>query len=124
MNKNRYFKLLIRVVLILFICITAIYLFTNNTFAMIDVNSMKPSVNPVQPDVLSKAKKVLGAVQAAGSIISVIILAVIGIKIVMGSAEEKAEYKKTMVPYIIGAIILFAASNLVQMVYEIANKIN
>ena len=36
----------------------------------------------------------------------------------MGSAEEKAEYKKTMMPYIIGAALIFAASALAQVVFK------
>ena len=42
--------------------------------------------------------------------ISVIVLIVLGIKYMMGSVEEKAEYKKTLMPYIIGAGLVFAAS--------------
>ena len=48
---------------------------------------------------------------------------VIGIKYMMGSAEEKAEYKKTMLPYLIGAIILFAAVNIASYVVSIAQTI-
>ena len=47
---------------------------------------------------------------------------VIGIKYMMGSAEEKAEYKKTMIPYLIGAVLLFAAVNLATYIYGIAEK--
>ena len=36
----------------------------------------------------------------------------------MGSAEEKAEYKKTMMPYIVGAALIFAASALAQVIYQ------
>jgi len=55
---------------------------------------------------------ILGIIQVVGTIIAVGVLMVIGIKYMMGSAEEKAEYKKTMLPYLIGAIILFAAVNI------------
>ncbi len=41
----------------------------------------------------------------------------------MGSAEERAEYKKTLFPYFIGAILIFAATSLAQMVYTWASKI-
>ena len=50
------------------------------------------------------------------------ILMVLGIKYMMGSAEEKAEYKKTMIPYLIGAVLLFAAVNLATYIYGIAEK--
>ena len=41
----------------------------------------------------------------------------------MGSAEEKAEYKKTMIPYLVGAILIFAASNLASMIYGFASTV-
>ena len=48
---------------------------------------------------------------------------VLGIKYMMGSAEEKAEYKKTFIPYIIGAVLLFAASAFASQLYSWANSI-
>lgn len=71
----------------------------------------------------SIGKKIIGMVQAIGSIISVLILVILGIKYMMGSAEEKAEYKKTMIPYLIGAVLIFAASNIAQMVYSFAKDL-
>ena len=68
-------------------------------------------------------QKILGIVQVVGSIVAVIALAVLGIKYMMGSAEEKAEYKKTFIPYIIGAVLVFAASNLASMIYNFAQDI-
>ena len=53
---------------------------------------------------------VLGVVQALGVSISVIILTFIGIKYMIGSAQEKAEYRKSMIPYLIGAALLFSIS--------------
>lgn len=37
---------------------------------------------------------------------------ILGIKYMMGSAEERANYKRSMIPFVIGAILLFAAVNL------------
>ncbi len=61
--------------------------------------------------------KYIGIVQAIGSIASVGALVVIGIKYMLGSAEEKAEYKSTMIPYIIGCILVFMASTIVGAIY-------
>ena len=69
-------------------------------------------------------QQVLGIVQVVGSIAAVIVLVVLGIKYMMGSAEEKAEYKKTMIPYIIGAVFIFAATNLASMIYGWATSIS
>ena len=70
----------------------------------------------------SIGKKIIGMVQAIGSIIAVLMLVVLGIKYMMGSAEEKAEYKKTMIPYLIGAVLIFAASQIAGMVYNFASN--
>ena len=51
------------------------------------------------------------------------VLVVLGIKYMIGSAEEKAEYKKTMIPYIIGAILVFAASAIASIVMGISKNI-
>ena len=38
----------------------------------------------------------------------------------IGSVDERAEYKKTLLPYVIGAGLVFAASSIAQIVYNIA----
>ena len=67
--------------------------------------------------------KIIGGIQAVGNIVSIAILIVLGIKYMMGSAEEKAEYKKTLIPYIIGAVLVFAASTIAGMVFQFASSI-
>ncbi|MBQ2916909.1 MAG: TrbC/VirB2 family protein [Clostridia bacterium] len=66
---------------------------------------------------------ILGIIRVVGTIVAVGMLIVLGIKYMMGSAEERAEYKKTLFPYLIGAVLIFAASNLADMVYSWAEKI-
>ena len=67
--------------------------------------------------------RVLGIIQVVGTIVAVGVLMVLGIKYMMGSAEEKAEYKKTMLPYVIGAVILFAAVNIAKAVVSLSGSI-
>lgn len=62
-------------------------------------------------------QKVIQIVTTIGSIASVIVLVVLGLKYMMGSAEEKAEYKKTLLPYIIGAAFVFAAASIASAIY-------
>ena len=62
--------------------------------------------------------------QTVGIVVAVVILLVLGIKYMIGSAEEKAEYKKTMIPYIVGAILIFASTTIVNVVWQIANGFN
>ena len=70
-------------------------------------------------DVADKAGKIVGIIQVVGTMVSVGMLIVLGIKYMMGSAEEKAEYKKTFIPYVVGAALIFAASVFAQSIYDI-----
>ena len=64
-------------------------------------------------------KNIVGVIRMVGSAVSVIMLIALGIKYVMGSTEERAEYKKSMLPYLIGAILLFGASAIANMVVSL-----
>lgn len=63
--------------------------------------------------------KVLGVVTAFGSVAAIAFLIIIGIRFVLGSVEEKAQYKESLKPYLIGAILLFAISRIVDALYNI-----
>ncbi len=74
--------------------------------------------------VMNVGGMVVAIVQTVGIVVAVVVLLVLGIKYMMGSAEEKAEYKKTMIPYIVGAVLIFAATTIVNVVYNMANGLN
>ena len=69
-------------------------------------------------EIQSVGQSIVGILQVVGIVLSVIVLIVLGIKYMMGSAEEKAEYKKTFIPYIVGAALIFAASAFAQVIYQ------
>ncbi len=67
--------------------------------------------------------QIITIVSTVGSIASVIVLVVLGLKYMMGSAEEKAEYKKTLLPYVIGAGLVFAASAIAGIIFGFAQNL-
>ncbi len=69
-------------------------------------------------------KTIVTIMQTVGIVVAVVVLLVLGIKYMMGSAEEKAEYKKTMIPYVVGAVLIFASTTIVNIVYQLANSLN
>ena len=96
--------------------VMAIVSMTSNVFAY-QPSDVK-AVDPTGKTLTDTGNQVVGILRTAGVIISVVVLIVIGIKYMMGSAEEKAEYKKTFIPYIVGAALVFAASVFAQGIYE------
>ncbi len=73
---------------------------------------------PTDDGIQTLGNKIIGILQTLGIVLSVVILIVLGIKYMMGSAEEKAEYKKTMIPYLIGAVCIFLAPTIANVVYK------
>lgn len=71
----------------------------------------------------SVGKQIINIISIVAIVISVIVLLIIGIKYMMGSASEKAEYKKTMIPYLVGAVIIFGAGAIAQVVVNLAASI-
>ena len=65
-------------------------------------------------------QNIVTIITTIGSIASVVFIVVLGIKYLLGSVEEKAEYKKTMLPYFIGAFLVFAASTIASMIFNVA----
>lgn len=64
------------------------------------------------------ANIVVWVIRGFGEAIAVIMLLIIGIKYIFASVEQKAEYKQTMMPYIIGAILIFSGAALTNAIYE------
>jgi len=88
------------------------------TTVALDPSTITGTTGTGTTSVQNLGKQILGIVQTVGSIAAVIVLVVLGIKYMMGSTEEKAEYKKTLIPYIIGAVLIFAASNVAGFIYD------
>lgn len=77
-----------------------------------DVNKVSSKVNPI-----------IGTIKIVGIVISVVTLMVLGFKYMIGSVQEKAEYKKTMIPYLIGAVLIVAVTQLVGLIANIVTNI-
>lgn len=63
---------------------------------------------------------VLGWVQIIGIGVAVIMLIVLAIKYISAAPGDKAEIKKHAVVYVVGAVILFAASGILQIIKAFA----
>lgn len=114
-------KKTLKILSILFVAISIIALSTS-VFAAVDPSGYDgngSTVNTASID--SFGQNIVTLISTVASIASVIVLIVLGIKYMMGSAEEKAEYKKTLLPYIIGAVMVFAASSIAGVIFNFAS---
>lgn len=71
----------------------------------------------------NKINVIITILKNIGMLVSVITLAIIGIKYMLGSVEEKAQYKQTLMPWIIGAILVFAITLLPTIIFNLTKGI-
>lgn len=57
-----------------------------------------------------------------GVALSVIVGAVLGIRLMWGSIEQKAKVKEILIPYIIGCIVVFGAFGIWRLIVNIGNS--
>ena len=104
--------------------ILAIVMVSSNVMALNNPADIKNKINTAGTDnITSAGNSIISVIRILGMILSVGVLMILGIKYMMGSAEEKAEYKKTMMPYVIGAIMVFAITNFIAIIVEVAGAI-
>lgn len=108
-------KIILKICVFLLCFITIFSSVSNASFTIGDLSGTKVSVT----DAVNLGNKIITMVTTIGSIISVIVLIVIGLKYMMGSIEEKAQYKKSLMPYVIGATLVFAASTIAGIIYNV-----
>lgn len=113
------------IIIILLTSVILLFMLTNNTFAF-DAGYYNPGTSSSvsgSDRLTNMANIMIGALQIIGTILSVAVLGVLGIKYMVGSVEEKAEYKKTLKPYVIGAVMVFGISNILAIVVKIAGQL-
>ena len=86
------------------------------------IDKMKPNYNDAS-GVAEVGQKITNIISTVGIVVAVIVLLILGIKYMIGSASEKAEYKKTMIPYLVGAVLVFGASAIAKVVVNMASTI-
>ncbi len=112
------------VVLCIIFSILAIGVMSYATDASSVLEGLKGSATVNTGKIQNFGNSIISVIQVVGVVVAVVILLVLGIKYMMGSAEEKADYKKSMIPYLVGAILIFASTTIVKMVYELIGSLN
>lgn len=112
MQTKKITKILIAIIIMLFIIISS----TNSFAGGLDPSLLKGTDTGINLDFIRN--DITGLIRTIGTFIAVGALMVIGIRYMTGSIEEKANYKKSMMPYVIGCVILFGAANIAPQIIE------
>lgn len=94
-------------------------------YPILDPNDYKPiDKTGENTQLINIGNVIIGTLRVVGTVIAVVALMVIGLRYMFGSTAEKASYKETMIPYLIGAIMLFTIPNLLGIIYDLVKGIN
>ena len=90
------------------------------TISKIDINpdDYKPEINS-SDRFNSIVGFILGILQVLGLILMVIGIAIIGLKTILGSADEKAEYQGKAIGILVGAAIIFGISTITKFIISV-----
>ena len=120
MRKSIKLVSILMIVMVLITTTTPVFARDNAAEVITKVNESIDVKDPTSDHELrAKVGKIIGVLQWIGIVAGVAIIAIFGIKYMMGSLEEKAEYKKTMVPFIVGAVVLMLAPQIAKLIFTI-----
>ena len=110
-------------ILLLILLITLVINVTPVNAEDINISGFKPTSSATGDKVKDGSNVVIGIIQAIGITAAVIMLIMVAIKYLSEGAEGKAEIKKKLIPYVIGAVLLFAATGILGIFQGFANEI-
>lgn len=112
-------KKIICIVLIFIIILSIIYNDVDAAYSVTDLTGTQLN----NQKALSFGNTIITILTTIGSVLSVIVLIVIGLKYMLGSVEEKASYKKSLFPYVIGAVFVFGASLIAGIIFNVLTNV-
>ena len=115
-----------KILSIVLIVITLLYTMSNTIYASAKVATSYYDPSKQEISDIGAASKlganIVAAIRTVGIIVAVVGLIAIGIKFMIGSVEEKAEYKKSLLPYFVGCIMIFTITTVISIIYDIVTS--
>lgn len=121
--KNLFITILITLILCAFL--------PNKTYAVDDIVSSgqdfiskgEEQDNPIDEEALRDTSSyIYNVLFTIAVVLAFVIGMIIGIQFIIGSVDEKAKIKETLVPYVIGVFIIFSAFGIWKIVMSIGNS--
>ena len=123
-------KKMVKGLSILLMAFVMVAMIISPVFAAEDTTEPKEPTEPRDPSKSSFTTSVdnalsiaLTVAQSIGITVAVILLIVVAIKYMSAAPNDKAEIKKHMVVYVIGAVLLLCATGVLQLIKTLGNDI-
>lgn len=123
-NKMKLISMVVVIMIMIFTLLSVVYEVKADFNPEDIINNVGREANTANVDTASlnsKAGKILAYIRNIAVIAGVIIITILGVKYMTGSLEEKAEYKKSFIPLIVGIIVIMAATAIATTIFSIAS---
>lgn len=119
--KNKILKIMsiLVVIIMMVMCLSNIVMADD----LLDPTSVTAQSTTASTSVGNIISQVLGIVQVIAIGVAVIMLVVLAIKYISAAPSEKANIKEGLKIYIVGAVLLFGASGILQILKSFAGQI-
>ena len=111
-------------IIMLIIITVSSFMATISYADLIDPNDYNP--NNGNAEAPAKFTNMVGTIattiQTIGITLSVIVIGLLGIKYMTGSVEEKADYKKSMIPFLVGTVLIVAVGTIIRIVNDLTSQ--
>lgn len=71
------------------------------------------------PELTNVGGTIVNWIWGISIVVAVIVLMIIGLKFIIGSTEEKAKYKESLIPLVVGILLLCFATTIVKIIFSI-----
>ena len=121
--KNKTVKIISAIMLVMMVLVSMSNLvLAATTGDPLDPSQMTGKPSEASDKVNEAANIILGIVQVVAVAVAVIMLIVLAVKYISASPEGKADIKKSATMYIVGAILLFASTGILEILKQFATS--
>ena len=118
MNKTIKIISTLLIAVVLIATLSQVCLATDYITIIEDVNTKGQGTATNIDGVKNVAGNVIKLIRNVAAIAAVVIISILGIKYMIGSTEERAEYKKSFIPLIVGIVVVLAASSIASLIFS------
>ncbi len=117
MNKTIKITSALLIAILLVSIMSQICFASNYTGIINEVDKAGKGVSNNIGGVKTVAGNVIKLIRNVAAIAAVVIISILGIKYMVGSTEERADYKKSFIPLIVGIVVVVAAASIASLLF-------
>lgn len=119
--KIKEFMKIALMVLIIIMVFSSIAYADNDNFSFSEINTQTAS-DDIKNPVTEAIGAVMGAIRIIATGVAIVMISVVAMKYLMAAPGDRADMKKASIQYVVGAVIVFGAANILTILVNAFTK--